>query len=126
LSLEHGTAENVWFMVKKQFQTNIFSVFYESVYSFGRFNRNRELVPNCWWMFSFHRLLRLYRILPSRVSFICTWNRSESESCAANALNTVACISLPSPSTARAVRPWRMKVLAVVAMSVYSPSPLNV
>ena len=37
-------------MVEKQFQTNMFSVF--CVYSFRRFNRNRELIPNCW---SIHR-----------------------------------------------------------------------
>ena len=30
-------------MVEEQFQTNMFSVFF-----YERFNRNRELIPNCW------------------------------------------------------------------------------
>ena len=46
LSLEHGTTEQ--FMVEKQFQANMFSVFSKVVYTFRRFNRNRELIPNCW------------------------------------------------------------------------------
>ena len=62
---------------------------------------------------------------PSRLLFICTWNLSESASCAANALNTVACISCPLLSRARNVRPCRVKFVSVVAMSVYSPSPLK-
>ena len=36
------------FMVKKQFQTNMFSFLMKGVYSFRRFNCNMELIPNCW------------------------------------------------------------------------------
>ena len=38
-------------MVEKQFQTNMFSVFFlrkVRVYNFRRFNCNKELIPNCW------------------------------------------------------------------------------
>ena len=33
----------------KQFQTSMFSVFFtKGVYSFRRFNCDRELIPHCW------------------------------------------------------------------------------
>jgi len=70
--------------------------------------------------------VKLICFLPSRAEFICTCSRSESESCAANALKTVACISLFLSSSARAVRPCRLNAALSVTISVYSPSPLNV
>ena len=34
-------------MVEKQLQTNMFPFLMEGFYSFRRFNRSRELIPNC-------------------------------------------------------------------------------
>ena len=46
LSLEHGTAEHLWW--KSNFKQICFLFFMKGVYNFRRFNRNMELVPNCW------------------------------------------------------------------------------
>ena len=44
-----GTWNRRKFVVEKQFQTNKFSLFItKGVYIFKRFNRNRELIPQCW------------------------------------------------------------------------------
>ena len=46
VSLAHVTGENVWW--KNKFKQIGFQFFTKGVYSFRRFNRNRELFPSCW------------------------------------------------------------------------------
>ena len=46
MPLEHGTAGNVWW--KSNFKQICFQFFLRKVSSFKRFNRNRELILNCW------------------------------------------------------------------------------
>ena len=60
------------------------------------------------------------------MAVISTWIVSESTSLAANALNMVACVSVPLASRAFAVRPCSVKLPCVVSTSVYSPRPLKV
>ena len=64
--------------------------------------------------------------LPSLDAVISMCIVSDSASLAANALNTVASVSVPLASRAFAVRPCSVKLPCVVSMSVYSPRPLKV